>query len=254
MIYGYCRVSTKKQMIDRQIKNIKTAYPDAQLYLEHYTGTTTDRPVFQRLLKRLKEGDTLVFDSVSRMSRDADEGYSLYQELYDKNIRLIFLKEPLIDTDVYRDALHDKIPKTGTDVDLILDGINLYLQSLTRRQIKIAFDQSEHEVKDLHKRTSEGIAIAKAKGKQIGRIEGKKYDSKKYMEAKEIILKRARPFASDEARLSDKEVMKLTGVTPKTFYIYKKRLHEELLQSSDEDTIHGQLRIINENMDVIQEK
>lgn len=254
MIYGYCRVSTKKQKIDRQIKNIKEAYPDAKIYLEHYTGTTKDRPVFQRLLQKLKEGDTLVFDSVSRMSRNADEGYSLYQELFNKNIRLVFLKEPLIDTDVYRDALHDKIPKTDTDVDLILDGINLYLQSLTRRQIKIAFDQSEKEVDDLHRRTSEGIAIAKSNGKQIGRIEGKKYNSKKYIKSKEIILRHARPFATEEARLSDKEVMKLIGVTPKTYYIYKKRLQEELLQSSDEDTIHGQLRIINENMDVIQER
>ena len=71
MTYGYARISTKQQSIERQIRNISAAFPDARIYREAYTGTKIERPEFEKLLKRLKSGDTVVFDSVSRMSRDA---------------------------------------------------------------------------------------------------------------------------------------------------------------------------------------
>lgn len=93
MTYGYCRISTKQQSIERQVRNIKAAYPDADLKQEAYTGTKIDRPVFDSLIASLKPGDTVVFDSVSRMSRNAEDGYNLYQDLYNKGINLVFLKE-----------------------------------------------------------------------------------------------------------------------------------------------------------------
>ena len=74
MIYGYARGSTPAQNIERQIRNIRAQYPDAKIYSDVYTGTTSDRPQWNKLLKKLKSCDTIVFDSVSRMSRDADEG------------------------------------------------------------------------------------------------------------------------------------------------------------------------------------
>lgn len=81
-IYGYCRISTSKQNIDRQIRNIKNEYPTAIIYQEIFTGTKTlSRKKWQQLLKVVKAGDTIVFDSVSRMSRDADSGIQLYLEL-----------------------------------------------------------------------------------------------------------------------------------------------------------------------------
>ena len=87
-IYGYCRISTRRQSIDRQVRNILREYPDAILYEEAFTGTKLDRPKFQLLLKRVRSGDTIVFDEVSRMSRDAEEGFTLYEELYKKGINL----------------------------------------------------------------------------------------------------------------------------------------------------------------------
>ena len=99
MIYGYCRISTKQQNIERQIRNILAEYPKAKLYKEAYTGTKLERPEFEKLLKRLKAGDTVVFDSVSRMSRNAEDGWTLYESLYNKGINLVFLKEHHIDTD-----------------------------------------------------------------------------------------------------------------------------------------------------------
>lgn len=101
-IYGYCRISTAKQSIDRQIRNIKAEYPTAHIVQEAYTGTSIFRPEWLKLYRILKSGDTVVFDSVSRMSRNAEKGFALYEDLYHKGVRLVFLKEHHIDTETYK--------------------------------------------------------------------------------------------------------------------------------------------------------
>ena len=74
-IYGYCRISTPQQNIERQVRNILAAYPTAHILQEVYTGTTYQgRRELDKLLHSVQAGDTIVFDSVSRMSRSADEG------------------------------------------------------------------------------------------------------------------------------------------------------------------------------------
>ena len=146
-IYGYCRVSTQTQSIDRQIRNIKQIYPEAIIIQEAYTGTKIEgRKQFQRLLKAVKDGDTIIFDSVSRMSRNADDGIRLYFELYNKNINLVFLKEHYIDTDIYRQNTQQKIQLTGTEEDILFSAINHYFIKLAEKQIKIAFEQAQKEV------------------------------------------------------------------------------------------------------------
>ena len=92
-VYGYSRVSTKRQSQSRQNRAIKAEFPDAVLIEEVYTGTSIDRPKFTRLLKHLQPGDTVVFDSVSRMSRNAEEGFSLYKKLFNENINLVFINQ-----------------------------------------------------------------------------------------------------------------------------------------------------------------
>ena len=90
--YGYCRVSTKHQELTRQIANITKDYPDAIIIEEKYTGTTSERPKWQNLInKEIKKGDTIIFDSVSRMSRNADEGMQDYEMLYEMGVNLIFI-------------------------------------------------------------------------------------------------------------------------------------------------------------------
>jgi len=220
-VYGYCRVSTMKQSIERQIRNIKAEYPDALIVTDEYTGTRLDRPGWLKLYKKLNPGDTVVFDQVSRMSRDADEGFRIYEELYNKGVNLIFLKERHIDTQTYKKALESGVPLTGTNVDFILEGVNKYLLSLAKEQIRLAFDQAEKEVEDLHQRTREGIETARLNGKQIGQPKGAKLVTKKSLKTKEIILKRSKDFNGD---LSDVEMMKLTGVARGTFYKYKREL------------------------------
>ncbi len=87
--YGYCRISTPQQSIDRQIRNILDVCPGAVIVREVFTGTRMHgRPEFSKLLNKVQAGDTIVFDSVSRMSRDAQEGFKEYKALYDRGVTL----------------------------------------------------------------------------------------------------------------------------------------------------------------------
>ncbi|OOP74146.1 recombinase family protein [Clostridium beijerinckii] len=227
-IYGYCRISKSSQSIERQHRNILKEYPDATLISEAFTGTKIEgRKEFNKLINKVKEGNTIVFDSVSRMSRNADEGFELYQELFNRGIELVFLKEQHINTSTYKKALLNNIQLTGTNVDHILKGVNEYLLALAKEQIKIAFDQAEKEVKDLQQRTKEGIETARINGKRIGGIEGVKLITKKSIEAKDQILKYSKDF---KGSLNDIEVVKLIGISRNSYYKYKRELVEELNQ------------------------
>lgn len=223
MLYGYCRISKAKQSIERQIRNIKAAYPDALIIQEVFTRTRIDRKEWQKLFGKVKAGDTIVFDSVSRMSGNANDGFAAYEELYNRGVALVFLKEPHINTDTYKQALENNVKLTGSNVDYILEGVNKYLMALAKEQIRLAFEQSEKEVEDLHQRTREGIETARINGKQIGQKPGAKLTTKKSVTAKQIILKHSKDF---NGTLSDPEVMKLTDLSRNTYYKYKRELKE----------------------------
>lgn len=223
--YGYCRISRKEQNIERQVRNIKAEYPDAIILQEAYTGRKIEgRKEYERLCNAVKPGDTIVFDSVSRMSRNAAEGWEEYRRFFDNGVELVFLKEHHIDTATYKKALTNGVPMTGTDVDCILKGINEYLLRLAAEQITLAFAQAEKEVTDLRQRTKEGIETARLSGKQIGQKTGRRLNVKKAEPTQELIRKYSRDF---NGTLTDVEVMKLVKVARGTYYKYKKALAEE---------------------------
>ncbi len=90
MVYGYARVSTKGQAkdgngIEAQIDALSSAGA-TEIYKEAFTGTTTNRPEFDKLLKILKKGDTLIVTKLDRIARSASEGSQLIQGLLDKGI------------------------------------------------------------------------------------------------------------------------------------------------------------------------
>lgn len=224
-IYGYCRISRRQQNIERQVRNILELYPTAILIKEAYTGTTINRKEWNKLFNLVHDGDTIIFDSVSRMSRNAEEGFNTYEELFKRNVNLIFIKEPHINTDTFKQAISNSVPLTGTNLDFILDGINKYLLELAKEQIRLAFEQSEKEVLDLRKRTSESLKIAKLNGKRIGTQKGDKLVTKKSIKGKADIKKYSKDFCGT---LNDSEVMKLTGLARNTYYKYKRELKAEI--------------------------
>lgn len=224
MVYGYCRVSTKKQSLERQERNIKAVYPEAVMIKEAFTGTKIDRPEWNKLFRGVKEGDTIVFDSVSRMSRNTSEGVSTYFALFEKGVELVFLKEAYINTSVYAENLRDKVELQGTIEDELFKGINNYFRKLAERQIEIAFSQAEKEAKDDSQRTKEGLLTAKLNGKKLGRAEGAKVITKKSILAKKQIKKYSQDF---DGSLNDIECMKLIGISRNSFYKYKRELKTE---------------------------
>ena len=239
VIYGYCRISTKKQNIERQERNILAAFPTARITKETYTGTKLNRRGLDKILREVRSGDTIVFDSVSRMSRNAAEGIEMYMQLYDKGIELVFLKEPHINTDVFKDRTQQRIKamteSTGsaaTDkfIQAMIDALNAYSMDIVQEQIQLAFSQAQAEVDYLHARTSEGVRKAQAAGKRIGRESGSSAGDgfKEYAKAraaKEVIKKHCKDFGGT---LSDAETMKIAGCARGSYYKYKKQLRQEM--------------------------
>lgn len=232
--YGYCRISTKTQSIERQVRNIKAEYPDACIAQEAFTGTKIQgRKALDKLLKAVKPGDTIVFDSASRMSRNTAEAIDLYEDLYNKGVNLVFLKEPHINTAVYREALEKKISvnvdtgsaATDTCIQSIIAALNQFAVDLAKDQIRLVFAQAQKEVDDLHQRTAEGIQTARLEGKQIGLKEGTKLTTKKSIEAKDKIRKYSKDF---DGTLEDTEVITLTGISRNTYYKYKREMREDI--------------------------
>lgn len=223
-IYGYCRISTSKQNIERQVRNIRAFFPDAIIIREVYTGTKYQgRRELDKVIHKVQPGDTIVFDSVSRMSRNSEEGFLLYDQLFHMDVSLIFLKEPHINTDTYKKTMKNQVSLTGEKVDLILKGVNEYLMELAREQIRLAFEQAEKEVMDLRQRTKEGVETARINGKQIGHLKGATYETKKAKIAKEIIQKHNKSFGGS---LNDAETIKQAGISRKSFYKYKRELRK----------------------------
>lgn len=228
LVYGYARVSTTHQDFLRQIENIKSAYPQALIVADKYTGTKIDRPNFTKLVNKLQAGDTVVFDAVDRMSRDAEEGFRVYRELYEKGVALVFLKDPLINTEVYKSVM--QIPNTGNkDLDeTLLKGLNEYLFRLADSQIRIAFNTAQYEADMKRGNVKEGIRERKERNEelkrkypdtymqhpeytQIGQPKGAKLTTKKSITVKEVIRKYNKDFGGT---LNDIETMIQAGLLP----------------------------------------
>ena len=233
MIYAYCRVSTPHQRLERQITNITELYPKATIFREFYTGTKQDRPNWNKLISQIKSGDTIVFDSVSRMARNSAEGYKDYKMLYESGVNLIFLNEPLINTSVFdstkNNLLNINIETGNTAVDDFFKGnvqlINNFMMALAEQQIKAAFEQSEKEVTDLHSRISQGIREAKKNGTKIGISKGTSLTTKKSLHCKAIIQKHSKDFGGS---LDDPDVIKLCGCSRNSYYKYKRELKTQV--------------------------
>ena len=235
--WAYCRISTPKQSIDRQIRNAKAFAPDCIVVQEIYTGTKFQgRELFQKMIQKVKPGDTIIFDSVSRMSRDAEEGYQTYMELYNKGIELVFLKERHIDTASYRESTEQLKKMMGQELPIedgdlstmikaIMQALETYQMRMLERNIRLAFEQSEKEVKDLQQRTKEGIQTAIRNGKTPGIEKGRKLVTKKSIQAKEYIKKHSKAFGGE---LTNEQCWKLAGIWKTSFYKYKEEIEMEM--------------------------
>lgn len=241
--YGYARVSTKKQSIDRQVENISRTYPNAEIIREIGTGKSIEvRNKLVKLVDKVKTGDTIIFDEISRMSRNRDEGFKLYMQLYERGVELVFLKEPHLNTAMYRDKIQSQISlnlqhhsndngeyqgkATDNFLQALADALNKLMRELIEDSIALALDRAQKEREYLVKRTIEGLNEAK-KTKTLGRPKGRKCaaETQKEIKAKAVIRKHSPSFGG---ALSESECIRLSGVSKRTYYKYRAELLAEL--------------------------
>ena len=242
MLYAYCRVSTEKQSLKRQTENISKAFPQiagSAFYCDKWTGTDQNRPAWRKLLQKVKAGDTIVFDSVSRMSRDAEAGAAEYERLYSAGVRLVFLNEPHINTDVFRSAAQNRLSiavetgRAATDKLLVNLEITLneFMLDIAKEQMRIAFEQAQKERDDIAARVRDGMRAAQIAAAERGEVKtygakpGVKLTTKKSTAAKEVIRQHSKDF---DGTLADTECIKLAGISRNSYYKYKSELRAEI--------------------------
>ena len=150
--YAYIRVSSKEQHVDRQLNALEPYdIPRKNIFIDYQSGKDFERPEYQKLIKRLKEGDLLIVKSIDRLGRNYEDILIQWQHIT-KEIKadILVLDMELLDTRKKADNL------TGTLIaDLVL-------------QIFAYVAQTEREF--IRQRQAEGIAAARQKGKRLGRL------------------------------------------------------------------------------------
>ena len=149
-VYGYVRVSSMDQNEDRQIIAMQEAgIPNENVFVDKKSGKDFERPNYKRMVRRLREGDTLYIKSIDRLGRS----YEIIQEQWrfltkEKRVEIVVIDMPLLDT------------RRGKDlVGTFLSDIVLQLLSFV----------AENERTNIRQRQAEGIAAAKARGVRFGR-------------------------------------------------------------------------------------
>ena len=149
-IFGYVRVSSKEQNETRQMETMrKEGIEERDIFIDKASGKNFERPQYQLLKQMVREGNKVVFDSITRMGRNMDDTMKEYKWFVENGVQLRFIKESMINTS----NEHDDVMKRAIQT--------IILTLLT------AFAEKERE--EIKTRQAEGIAVAKAKGKHLGR-------------------------------------------------------------------------------------
>lgn len=149
--YGYARVSSRDQCLDRQLDSLEEFGVDKKcIYCDKASGKDFQRPAYRKLMKRIRKGDTLVIKSIDRLGRNYDEILLEWRRITkEKDVSIVVLDMPLLDTREKREGI------TSVFIaDLVLQLLS-YVAQVERESIK--------------QRQAEGIASAKARGVQFGR-------------------------------------------------------------------------------------
>lgn len=191
MEYGYIRVSSKEQNIDRQMAALLNEGLDKKhIFIDKQSGKNFDRPAYKRLLRKLKSEDIMIIKSIDRLGRNYAEILEQWHVITKvKQADIYVLDFPLLDTRKKDNDL------TGTFIaDLVL-------------QILSYVAQTEREF--IHQRQAEGITAARQRGVKFGR--------------KPIELPKNFYDAMDKyktGQISYRQAAELCGMTPSSFYRY----------------------------------
>ena len=148
--YGYIRVSTKEQIEDRQVISLRKAgVPEKNIYMDKQSGKDFNRPIYKKLLRKLKQDDLLYIKSIDRLGRNYAEILEQWRILTkEKKIDIVVLDMPLLDT------------RRGKDL------MGTFLSDIVLQVLSFV---AENERTNIRQRQAEGIAAAKARGVRFGR-------------------------------------------------------------------------------------
>lgn len=149
-VYGYVRVSTKEQNEDRQVLALRRAQvPGENIYMDKLSGKDFHRPMYQKLLKKLRAGTLLYIKSIDRLGRNYEEILEQWRIITkDKKADIVVLDMPLLDT------------RRGKDL------MGTFLSDIVLQVLSFV---AENERSNIRQRQAEGIAAAKARGVRFGR-------------------------------------------------------------------------------------
>ena len=195
-VYGYVRVSTKEQNEGRQLVAMQELnIPDKNIYMDKLSGKNFERPMYQSMLKKMRQDDLLYIKSIDRLGRNYEEILDQWRILTkEKKIDIVVLDMPLLDT------------RRGKDL------IGTFLSDVV---LQILSFVAENERATIKQRQAEGIAVAKARGVRFGRP--------------------PKPLPEDKNKIYQKwKEGKITGVVaanacnmPVSTFLYKARAYEK---------------------------
>lgn len=151
--FGYVRVSSKDQNEERQIQNMKNlGIEDRDIFVDKQSGSNMKRENYQMLKRIVRSGDTIVFDSLTRLGRSMNDVLEEFRYYEKQRINLEFIKEPFINVTYSGDSANDVIQS-----------------AVQKATLTILSAFAEKERQDIKQRQAEGIAVAKKHGKHLGR-------------------------------------------------------------------------------------
>lgn len=151
--FGYVRVSSKDQNEERQIENMKyLGIEDRDIFIDKQSGKNMKRENYQMLKRLARTGDTIVFDSLTRLGRSMNDVLEEFRYFEQQRINLQFVKEPFINVNYNGETTNDVIQ-----------------QAVQKATLTILSAFAEKERQDIKQRQAEGIALAKKHGKHLGR-------------------------------------------------------------------------------------
>lgn len=182
MKFGYARVSTFDQNLDLQIDDLKKA-GCSEILEEKISGATKQRPVLDKLLDKLREGDTLVVWKLDRLSRSLKDLIDLMTALQERKVGFV--------------SLNDSIDTTTPHGRLVF---NLFASL------------AEFERDLIRQRTKAGLEAARARGRQGGRPKGLSKEAKNKVQAAKSLWQQKNRNA--------KEIASILGISRATFFRY----------------------------------
>ncbi|MEK3991987.1 recombinase family protein [Robertmurraya sp. FSL R5-0851] len=207
--FAYIRVSDKDQNEARQVETMKKeGIEERDVFIEKMSGKNFERPKYQLLKQLVREGDEIVFDSITRMGRSMNETLKEYEWFVENGVELKFIKEPMINTSNEQD--------------------DIIKQAIQRVILTVLAAFAEKERLDIKIRQAEGIEAAKAKGKHLGRP--------KAVITPEFELA-YKQWNNNE--ITAVEAMKKANVSKTTFYRLVKQLKENSSEKSEGSSIRG---------------